>query len=464
LVIDPTEALVAIDVNSGRFREHSDSETTALKMNLEAAKEVARQLRLRDLGGVIIIDFIDMYREADRRAVEKALRDAMKTDRAKAKIAKISAFGIVEMTRQRVRPSLKDSLHRPCPYCQGRGVVKSEESLALEVIRELKRAAAHDEITRIEVAVNPDVAVHLSNTYRKHLFKLETDCGKTIFIRPDDHLPGNGVRISCQNARGSEVAWQEQTGRGGRPGQPGGPPRPRQQPQQPRPQQQPPQPQLRPQPQQPPQPPQAPEQPAEQVPDQAAPPAQQQERPQPSQPQQPQAQQPQQARGRPSRRRRGGKGRGAPPATAAQPAQAPANLPADQAAFVPAAPQLQPMDEALAAAGNQATEQAVERAGEAAGEEPPASAPAAIGPREQGQPSAVGAPPAKRRRKTHRAGRKHRHKKAGADSQGQAPQGGGPGDETPNAGPSAGSPAAADSQAPEDSEPPQTEDSQQRDE
>jgi len=212
IVIDQTEALVAIDVNSGRFRNNTDSESTALKINLEAAPEIARQLRLRDLGGVIIIDFIDMYQESKCRAVEKALRDAMKPDRAKAKTLRMSSFGIVEMTRQRVRPSLKDSLHRNCHYCNGHGVVKSEESLALEVIRDLKRAAGNEDVARIEVAVNPQVAHHLSNTHRKELFMLESDTGKSMFIRADGALAGNEVHISACNVRGSEVAWQAQPG------------------------------------------------------------------------------------------------------------------------------------------------------------------------------------------------------------------------------------------------------------
>jgi ribonuclease E len=381
LVIDPTEALVAIDVNSGRYREHADSETTAFKINLEAAKEVARQLRLRDLGGVIIIDFIDMYREADRRAVEKALRDAMKSDRAKAKFAKISAFGIVEMTRQRVRPSLKDSLHRACPYCQGRGVVKSEESLALEVIRELQRAAAHEEVVRIEVAVNPDVAIQLSNNYRKQLSRLESETGRTVFIRPDQTLPGNGIRISCQNGRGSEVAWQQiQPGKGGRPGQSptvsvlqqarpgrgrgqggrgGGAQRPQQPPRQPQPQE-------------------------------ALKPA-------------------------------------APIAPEAAPAQVPPpSSPEPETVQVVEAP-VAAIEKPPAAPAVQAEPAAPPQA-----EAPQAPAEPARGPSEgQAQPEGEGPPegegepqPAKRRKKTHRAGRKHRRKKAGEqDAQGRPPSG-----------------------------------------
>ena len=207
LVIDQTEALVAIDVNSGRFREHSDAETTALKINQEAAREIARQLRLRDLGGVIIIDFIDMREDKNRRAVEKALRDAMKGDRAKAKVLKISNFGIVEMTRQRMRPSLKDAIYRPCRYCEGAGRIKSEESQALQVIRDLQRAGANDDVLHVQVTVSPTVAHHLANFHRKEVADLEAATGKTVTIHADEDLTGDEITVQCTNARGNEVAW-----------------------------------------------------------------------------------------------------------------------------------------------------------------------------------------------------------------------------------------------------------------
>ncbi len=125
IVIDQTEALVAIDVNSGNFRADNNAEETAYQMNLQAAKEIARQLRLRDLGGVIVNDFIDMRDEKHRRGVEKAMRDAVKRDRARTKILRISQFGIIEMTRQRIRPSLKRSVYQDCPHCHGTGQVKT---------------------------------------------------------------------------------------------------------------------------------------------------------------------------------------------------------------------------------------------------------------------------------------------------------------------------------------------------
>ena len=210
LALDQAEALVAIDVNSGRFREHSDAETTATKINLEAAKDIARQLRLRDMGGVIIIDFIDMREEKNRRAVDRALREEVKKDRAKTKVLKISAFGIVEMTRQRVRPSLRDSIFRRCPSCDGTAMVKSDESQALSVMRSLQRAVCHEDISQIEVAVTAQVAHHLSNAQRHDIAQLETASGKQIIIKADPMCRGDEVRITCTNSRGSVVAWEQQ--------------------------------------------------------------------------------------------------------------------------------------------------------------------------------------------------------------------------------------------------------------
>ncbi len=143
---------MAIDVNSGNFRADNNAEETAYQMNLQAAKEIARQLRLRDLGGVIVNDFIDMRDEKHRRGVEKALRDAVKRDRARTKILKISQFGLIEMTRQRIRPSLKRSVYQDCPHCHGMGQVKTSESMSIEVMRMLQLAAHRDHVHRIEIA------------------------------------------------------------------------------------------------------------------------------------------------------------------------------------------------------------------------------------------------------------------------------------------------------------------------
>jgi len=208
LVIDQTEALVAIDVNSGRFRQHADAETTALKINCQAAREIVRQLRLRDLGGVIVIDFIDMREERNRRAVEKTLRDAIRNDRAKTKLLKMSAFGIVELTRQRLGPSLKQSAFEHCPHCNGTGLVKSQESLSLQVMRDLQRACANERVAHVEAVVGPNVAHHLNNYQRRQITRLEAETGKTIVIRADPDLGAADGHIRCTNSRGSAVTWE----------------------------------------------------------------------------------------------------------------------------------------------------------------------------------------------------------------------------------------------------------------
>ena len=175
IVIDQTEALVAIDVNSGNFRVEDDAEKTAYEMNLRAAKEIARQLRLRDLGGVIVNDFIDMREERHRRGVERALREAIKRDRARTKVLRMSAFGLIEMTRQRIRPSLKRSIYEDCPHCAGAGVVKTAESMAIDVMRLLALASHRDDIRRINITVSPGVATYLNNRKRKEIARIEAE-------------------------------------------------------------------------------------------------------------------------------------------------------------------------------------------------------------------------------------------------------------------------------------------------
>jgi len=209
LVIDQTEALVAIDVNTGRFREHADPETTALKTNQSAAKEIARQLRLRDLGGVIVIDFIDMRERKNRSAVERTLREAMKVDRAKSRILHMNTFGTIQMTRQRVGPSLRDNIYETCSHCAGAGLIKSHESQSLLVMRALQRATSNEDVARVDLSVTPDVEHHLSNYQRKQLSELESATGKTILVRSDPELTGDEMRIKCTNARGSDVAWEQ---------------------------------------------------------------------------------------------------------------------------------------------------------------------------------------------------------------------------------------------------------------
>lgn len=207
IVIDQTEALVAIDVNSGSYRQHKSAELNALHLNLAAADEIARQLRLRDMGGVIIIDFVDMREEKNRRELEKKLRDLLKEDRAKNKVLKISNFGLIQMTRQRLRPSLKQSIFRTCPHCDGTGMVLSNESVALSVIRNLRVACANADIAGVELTVAPEVAHYLLNSQRQFITDIEQEFRKTITITSRHDLSANDVHISCTNNRGAEVNW-----------------------------------------------------------------------------------------------------------------------------------------------------------------------------------------------------------------------------------------------------------------
>lgn len=206
IVIDQTEALVAIDVNSGSFRIDDSAEESAYRLNCSAAKEIARQLRLRDLGGVIVNDFIDMRKEKHRRGVERALRDAMRRDRARTKILRTSPFGLIEMTRQRIRPSLKRSVYHDCPCCTGRGVVKTAESMAIEVVRMLMLASQQPRVAKITVRVNDDVSVYLNNKKRKEITRLEDDAQISVQILGNAMFFPEHLELDCRDADGREVA------------------------------------------------------------------------------------------------------------------------------------------------------------------------------------------------------------------------------------------------------------------
>jgi ribonuclease E len=205
IVIEQTEALVAIDVNSGRYRKQQSAEQTAFKINLEAANEIARQLRLRDLGGLIICDFIDMRSESHRREIERTFRNAVKADRARTKILRISSFGIVEMTRQRMRPSLQSSTYLACPNCGGTGVVKSHESLAIEIIRLLNLAASKKQIKRIELSVSPEVADYLQNEKRSMIMQIEQLNNQRVIIHAVADYTSEKHNLICYNERGSII-------------------------------------------------------------------------------------------------------------------------------------------------------------------------------------------------------------------------------------------------------------------
>ena len=173
LVIDHTEALISIDINSARATKGSDIEETATNTNLEAADEVARQLRLRDLGGLVVIDFIDMLSNKHQRAVENRLRDALKQDRARVQIGRISRFGLLEMSRQRLRPSLGETSEIVCPRCQGHGTVRGIESTALSILRLLEEESMKDNTERVLADVPVEVATYLLNEKRSNISEIE---------------------------------------------------------------------------------------------------------------------------------------------------------------------------------------------------------------------------------------------------------------------------------------------------
>jgi len=212
IVIEQTEALVSIDVNSGRNRKQKNAEQTAYETNMEAAAEIARQLRLRDLGGLIVCDFIDMRNLKHRKEVERCFRGAVKDDRARARILRISGFGIIEMTRQRMRPSLHLSTYLACPHCAGTGFVKSHESLALEIIRLLNLAVSEDHIRRIELSVSPEVGDYLQNEKRAALAQIEQDTEKRIVIHASPDYSGEQRQLICYNERSSEVKLENYLG------------------------------------------------------------------------------------------------------------------------------------------------------------------------------------------------------------------------------------------------------------
>jgi len=201
LVIDQTEALVAIDVNSGKFRHEHDPEESAYRLNLEAAQEIARQLRLRDLGGVIVMDFVDMRLDRHRRAVEDKFRNELKRDRARSRFLRTSKFGLIEMTRQRMRPSIERATFMDCPYCKGSGLVKTPESMSLEAMRQIALAASRDDIHQIEVTVHPHVAQFIHNRKRRALVHLEERSGKPIMVIADPRAGHESVTFNCVDNR-----------------------------------------------------------------------------------------------------------------------------------------------------------------------------------------------------------------------------------------------------------------------
>ena len=209
LVIDHTEALVSIDINSARSTRGGDIEATARNTNLEAAEEIARQLRLRDIGGLIVIDFIDMESTANQRAVEDMLRDAVRMDRARIQLGRLSRFGLLELSRQRLRPALSETTHIHCPRCSGMGTIRSVESMSLALLRLIGEEARKERTGRVIAQVPVDVATYLMNEKREWLHEIETRDRVSLVIVPNPHL--QTPAYSLRRIRDDEKEFPENT-------------------------------------------------------------------------------------------------------------------------------------------------------------------------------------------------------------------------------------------------------------
>jgi ribonuclease G len=195
IVIDHTEALTAIDVNTGRYTGKTDQEETILKTNLAAAREVGRQLRLRDIGGIIVVDFIDMESEGNRQKVVQELKKVLARDRARSKVFPIGELGLVQMTRQRVRPSLLHQYTDPCPVCEGTGKLLSMDSILLLIERSVRKVASTTRERRLKIVVSPEVAVHLVSEQKGRLRELEKDTRSSIEVKDDRALGREDFKI-----------------------------------------------------------------------------------------------------------------------------------------------------------------------------------------------------------------------------------------------------------------------------
>lgn len=205
LIIDQCEALVAIDVNSGKYTDEEDVEDTAFRTNMEAAVEACRQLRLRDLGGVIVIDFIDMRLQKHRRKVERTVSKELKRDRARSRWLRMSRFGLMQITRQRVRQGTKAALYDPCPTCHGSGLVRSLESMVPRVMRQIRLGIAQKNSETIEVRTHADVAERLANTKREALLRIEQQSHRTVRIHADPEARPGQCEVICHLASGKKL-------------------------------------------------------------------------------------------------------------------------------------------------------------------------------------------------------------------------------------------------------------------
>jgi ribonuclease E len=198
IVIERTEAMVSIDVNSGRSTQERGMEETAFKTNMEAAEEIARQLRLRDLGGLVVIDFIDMRDRKHIQEVERCLKNALKRDKARTEMSRISKFGLLEVSRQRLKPALQDETTLPCPHCKGQGLIRSKESLGLTVLRRIQAAAVKGYLLAAKAKVPLDAANYLLNEKRDRLLKLEQEYGIHIHVEGDTALTGSLFNLNLE--------------------------------------------------------------------------------------------------------------------------------------------------------------------------------------------------------------------------------------------------------------------------
>ncbi|MEC7805611.1 MAG: Rne/Rng family ribonuclease [Pseudomonadota bacterium] len=207
IVLNQTEALVAVDVNSGRSTKERNIEETALKTNLEAAEEIARQLRLRDLAGLVVIDFIDMYENKNQHAIERKMRDVVKSDRARIQMSRISQFGLMELSRQRLRPSVMEASTQQCPHCAGSGVQRSIESAALQVLRNLEEEGISQQAAQVTVFVPTEIGFYLLNRKRDVLNEMEERYEFKILLNPDDKLilPEHRIERTANKAKDKQL-------------------------------------------------------------------------------------------------------------------------------------------------------------------------------------------------------------------------------------------------------------------
>ena len=196
LVLDQTEALVAIDVNSGTSKKDYNIEDTALRTNLEAAEEIARQLRLRDMAGLIVIDFIDMEKFSNRRSIEKKLKESLRSDRSRIQVGRISSFGLLEMSRQRIRSSIQEGNYESCPHCNGKGILRSTESIALEVFRDILESSNDKRAKIIDIEVPIDILNFIINNKRDDISNLESKTNISYRLSANTNLRGKEIKIT----------------------------------------------------------------------------------------------------------------------------------------------------------------------------------------------------------------------------------------------------------------------------